>query len=341
MFKKNLKKLLYFIKPITPDTIVKKDESLIKKILNINNYKVQKDKLKYYVIALSPGAGFFSNFGYVLNHLYIAEKMNLLPIIDMKNFPTHYSEHSKIYSTKNAWEYYFKQISKKKIDNIYKNKQKVFFAFNSYPKMFCQNFGDKKIFKEIKKKYIKLNSIIKKDIKKNLLQIFNKKKKVLGIYFRAGDMRIAPRHPLPPTKKQIFNQTKKILKKNNFDCIFISSEDKKFTIEFKKKFHYIDIKFLNNYRFDKKHPYFTYPRKNHRFKLGKEILIDMYMLSNCDSIIYSESNVIEAVKIFSKKKQKKHIIRNGYNVNNPFIARWLWYLKMLLPSNFGGFENNI
>ena len=90
MFKKILKKLRYFIKPITPETIVKKDEFLIKKILNVNNYKVQKDKLEYYVIALSPGAGFFSNFGYVLNHLYIAEKINLSPIIDMRNFPTHY-----------------------------------------------------------------------------------------------------------------------------------------------------------------------------------------------------------------------------------------------------------
>ena len=137
-----MKQLLYFIKPITPDTVVKKNETLIMKILNLNNYKFQKDKLEYYVISLSPGAGFFSNFGYVLNHLYIAEKMNLSPIIDMKNFPTHYTEHSKIYSTKNAWEYYFKRCHKKKLITFIKIMKK-FFLLTIIIQNFCQNFGEK------------------------------------------------------------------------------------------------------------------------------------------------------------------------------------------------------
>ena len=151
MLKNTLRYLLYYIKAITPIPIVKKNKLLIEKILDKKDHKIRSNKQKFYLISLSPGAGFFSNFGYVLNHLRNAEKMNLSPIIDMKNFPTHYNEPSKIYSTKNAWEYYFKSVSKKDLNKIYKDNEKVFIAYNNYPKFYDQNFGNKKIFKEIKK----------------------------------------------------------------------------------------------------------------------------------------------------------------------------------------------
>ena len=64
------------------------------------------------------------------------------------------------------------------------------------------------------------------------------------------------------------------------------------------------------------------------------------MLSKCDGIIYSQSNVIEAVKIYFQKKSKKNKIMNGYNSSNNIIARWLWFLKNIIPEKFGGFKNN-
>ena len=58
------------------------------------------------MIRRSPGAGMFSNFIYVLNHVNIA-KNNFIPIVDMENFTTIYNERQKINNTYNAWEYYF------------------------------------------------------------------------------------------------------------------------------------------------------------------------------------------------------------------------------------------
>ena len=40
----------------------------------------------------------------------------------------------------------------------------------------------------------------------------------------------------------------------------------------------------------------------------------------------------------SKKKMKLHEIFLGYNSRNKFISRWLWFLKYMLPSNFGGLK---
>ena len=35
------------------------------------------------------------------------------------------------------------------------------------------------------------------------------------------------------------------------------------------------------------------------------------------------------------------VLNNGYNSSNEYIAKWLWYVKNLLPSWFGGFKKTI
>jgi len=124
--------------------------------------------------------------------------------------------------------------------------------------------------------------------------------------------------------------------------IFISSEDEKFIKKFKKIFNNYKINYLKCFRYNKFHPYFVYPRQNHRYKLGRDILLEMLILSKCDSLIYSESNVIEASNLYSLNKvQKRYKIDNGYNSSNPFFARWLWYIKNSLPKVLGGFNKEI
>ena len=51
------------------------------------NFGNKNPEIKFYVIKRSPGAGFFSNLIYILNHLKIADKKKFTPIIDMENFP--------------------------------------------------------------------------------------------------------------------------------------------------------------------------------------------------------------------------------------------------------------
>ena len=78
-----------------------------------------------------------------------------------------------------------------------------------------------------------------------------------------------------------------------------------------------------------------YPRSNHRYKLGQEILLDTLMLSKCNGLSYINSNVISAAKLLSKIKQNDHELFFGYNSRNKFIARWLWYFKLFFPFIFG------
>ena len=50
----------------------------------------------------------------------------------------------------------------------------------------------------------------------------------------------------------------------------------------------------------------VYPRKNHRYKLGKETLIETLILSKCEGITYIKSNVTTFSKNYCKFKQNDH-----------------------------------
>ena len=79
--------------------------------------------------------------------------------------------------------------------------------------------------------------------------------------------------------------------------------------------------------------------KNHRYLLGEEILIESLLLSKCNGLTYVKSNVISAAIEFSKKnKIRLHEVFLGLNSRNRFISKYLWYIRSILPENFGGFE---
>ncbi len=314
----------------------------IEKFLDKSNYNLfsfgnlNKNKI-FYIIRRSPGAGMFSNVIYVLNHLLIAQKHGFIPFVDMLNFKTIYNEKKRINGTFNAWEYYFKQLSKYNIKEIYKSK-KVIISENKFYKHFSHNISNKEseIFKAGKKSIFINNKIIfeaQKFIKKNF------KGKVLGIHYRGTSYKISANHPFPPTKNQMLKYCKKILKTEKFSKIFLCTEDKNMFNHLKKNLGNKLCYFENSYRSYRDDAFRKYPRKNHRYNLGKEILIETIILSKCNSFICQESNVSEFLKYLNKdNKIKFYYFKNGFNSSNEYIARWLWYYKNFAPKTLGGFE---
>ena len=75
---------------------------------------------KYYIINRSAGgAGFFSNYMWVLGHVIFAGKLGYIPVVDMLNFPTLYSEKEGVAGEKNAWNYYFENVSGVSLEEAY------------------------------------------------------------------------------------------------------------------------------------------------------------------------------------------------------------------------------
>ena len=293
----------------------------------------------FYVIKRTPGTGFFSNLTFILNHLLISEKHGYIPIIDMENYKTIYNEKTKIKNTLNAWEYYFEKLNKFELSDVYKSKN-VIITNNKFYRNFYYNFLENEKLKEFFIKKIK--------IKKNLIEIYKRissnfsNKKTLGIHFRGTSYKRTPGHPFPPTKSQILISVNKIIEKEKIEKIFLATEEQDYLDFFKKKFPDNLIYIGSSYRSNKNDAFKIYPRNRHRYKLGREILLESMLLSKCDIFLYSNSNVSKAVIGFNfNSHQKRYEMNNGFNTKNIFISQFLWYLKKILPQTFGGFKKNI
>jgi len=295
--------------------------------------ELNEDKI-FYVIKRSPGTGLFSNVTFVLNHLKICEKNNFIPVIDMDNFKTIYNEKKKIKNTNNAWEYYFEKLNKFSLEEVYKSKN-VLITSDKFFHFFTYNIDLDDQMIRLLQSQIKINKILYKSYKR-ISKIFIGKK-ILGIHFRGTSYKRSPGHPFPATKRQMFEITKNLIKQERIDKIFLVTEEQNYLDFFEKKFPNKIIHIKCCYRSNKNDAFEIYPRDRHRYKLGREALLETLLLSKCDHFIYLCSNVSSAAISFNlNKEQKRNEIKNGINSKNILISQFLWYLKSMLPKSFGG-----
>lgn len=305
--------------------------------LSINSSKNNK-KSVYYVIKRTPGAGLFSNFIFVLNHIKIADSCGFKPVVDMENFYTIYNEKFKINNTKNAWNYYFDNKSKYNLNEIYNN-NKFILTNNQFSKLFSHTIDDDE-FRRLFNKYFKIN---RKYIK--FADEFKKKYftgKMLAVHLRGTSYKTSANHPFPITIEQTLNLLDEILKKKKYSKIFLCTEDQTYFDLIKKEFKDKVIFLNDSYKSLKDDAFEVYPRASHRYRLGRDILIEALLISKCNGFVYSNTNVSEFVKFLDKKKRIEYLsIENDFNSQNEYIAKWLWHYKNIFPYFLGGFKSSV
>tara|TARA_B100000003_G_scaffold205410_1_gene219019 strand:- start:981 stop:1997 length:1017 start_codon:yes stop_codon:yes gene_type:complete len=312
---------------------------IFEKVKNSPDFKIEtfgkKNQSKiFYVIKRIKGGGLFSNFLFVLNHLLVAEKLKMIPVIDMENFSNLYNEKRKVKGTFNSWLYYFEPVSNYSLAQVYKSK---FVVFSSEKIFSGQSLSFKDNFRELSRVYKKYIKIKKEylDLSKKFIKLNNIGKHTLSVHWRGTDHKVLPGHPMPPTKKQIFNLINEKLKNKKFKNIFVVTEQKKYLSILKKNFQ--NIKFLDSFRSDFLKDFSNYDRKSHRFRLGKDSLIETLILANTNFLICSRSNISEVAVLFSNNKLKVKEIKNGYNSKSIFFSLFKWKIKNFLPKFLGGF----
>ncbi len=333
-FSNLLKKYIYSFeaKPITNLNKVKNDNLLLS--LNSKN----KKKEIFYIIKRTPGAGLFSNFIFVLNHLKLADSLGYKPIIDMENFPTIYNEKKTVNGSKNSWNYYFTNKKNYSLKKILKE-NKFIITSNKFSKSFSHTI-DSNQYRVLFKKYFKINNEHLRFVESFRKKFFSNKK-ILAVHLRGTSYKTSANHPTPTTENQTIKLLDDFIKKNKFDKIFLCTEDLNYFNLVKKRFKNKTIFLSDAYKSFKDDAFKTYPRKFHRYKLGRDILFEALLISKCDSFIFTNSNVSEFVKFLDDKKViNYYLIKNGFNSSNAYIAKWLWYFKNFLPSTLGGFKNN-
>lgn len=296
---------------------------------------------QFYVINRDRG-GLFSVFFYVLDHLKYVEKKKYIPIVDIENFSSFNSEIETVNGTRNTWLYYFTQVSKFKLSEVYKSKN---FSFSTNNDILAENERNKYFEKETNfKEYYQ---VFKKyfEIQPHILDLANefylsqiKGYKVLGIHWRGSDYYYSPGHAFPATKKQITNLIDFYLKKENFEKIFVVTEDEKKLKILKKKYGN-KILFYDSFRTDNPNDFLIQKRPLHKYKLGLESLIEVIIFSRLSKIVGINSNIINAAMVLSNNKTKFIKIKNGWNSQKFFWSSYKWYLLNFLPSFLGGFDD--
>lgn len=292
------------------------------------------DKIFYVIYRTPYEAGFFSNYKHVAMHLKAIEGTGLIPVVDFKNFKTFYNVETPINGTENAWEYYFEQISSYSLDEVYQSKH-VLFCGGKFPyhvaSMSEKEYGDY-CNKILNVKEDVLDAVSKYD------EIFSNNK-VMGIHFRGKDLNIFPGHPFGATEEQMFKYTDEIIKKYDITKIFLATNEQKYLESYVKK--YGEMVFSADiYRIATVNEFNINPRENHRYLLGKEVLIDFMLLLKCQGLLYTRSNILGTARAM-RNYEFLYSIYNGLNSKNKYRARYLFDIKKRLPKKFGGLLDEI
>lgn len=237
------------------------------------------------------GCGFFSSFFGVLNNLLWCEQNNIVPVVYWDTSSLYYDERdSDCSATKNAWTFFFKPVSQLSF-------QKGDYVHNNYFDKDGRNYIPTP---PTESERVKINNLITRWIKVNepILAMVNEYyrasiygKKTVGIHIRRTDKKCERPHI----------ELQKI-----FDCAnnqhadqYLLATDEQEIIELAKAALKKPVITYTAKRSSNGYPIHYNPESTNKTQAGREVLIEVLLLSKTDFFIHTISNVSTAVIYFN------------------------------------------
>lgn len=300
----------------------------VKDFYHLEGYYLRKRvKAKYYVIFRSEGgAGFFSNYMWVLGHIVLARKLGYLPVVDMKHYPTLYSEEMPVDGVDNAWNYYFQDIGQVTLEEAYASGRYVM-GKDKYLTKYAEKYSlpnyryptDQMIsyYGPVIQRNIKLREDLKEEYDAVWRQNVTDSDHVLGIHIRGTDMKNNLGHPMPASIETYLEQTRELLRQHpEINKIFLATDENNVKEAYEKAFEGTVWTLFMNEAFrvwDRGEKRKTgvhetkvdNPRPNHKYLMGKEVLQDAWFLNKCEYLICGHSNITNVVMLWNQKRFKQ------------------------------------
>lgn len=249
----------------------------------------------YYIITRESKVGLFSYVQTTLGQIVYALKNNMIPIVDMKNFPNAYLEDSEV-GVKNAWELFFRQICDKNIDDVYQNEKYILsddsnIDLRNTP---CLNgYYQKRAYwfwSEMYRQYVRLSETASDYCEEEYRVILaGKEEKTLGVIVRGTDYKYAKGHAMQPPLDEILNKVRRLLKKKKYQYIYLATDEKRteeiFNATFPGKILTNRRTYFDEFDFSKQLlSDVVLNRENDRYLRGLEYLSSVYLLSKCGGL---------------------------------------------------------
>ena len=286
----------------------------------------------YYIVRRCLGwgeAGFFSNYLYALTHIAFAKDHGWIPVVDMQNYRTLYSENHPVNGSSNDWNHYFLQP----ID--------THTAYASGRFILSDGWNRKSDYHPIRETDDLLELIPDRAaklrvatadytrIRPEILTEFEtwerdnlSGKRVLGVHWRGTDKIIPPpgHRPTPPLA-MLLDAIRATSDRLHPDLIFLASDETGIRERLEEELS-IPVIAANAFRLaagDRRGLHLAPVRRarlNHRYLLGLEVLRDAWLLSRCDGLVHGHSNVINATLLF-----RDHPFTNRILVKSSLLAK--------------------
>ena len=257
------------------------------------------EQSKYYIINYKHrGAGFFAYLNAVFGRFSHANKENLIPIVDWSTPKVEYFDDEM---GSNPFDYYFIQplsvdeaikLNHEYCPEHYVNYPPSGMKINRYPDIVMDL--NHSINKFLKIKPDVLNSL------NNEIESY----KTLGVHCRRSDMgRHHPQFAFIKNTEDFFSKVMNIFHKYGFEKIYLATEEIEIFEYFKRSVPEI-LLYQECFRINKNddHRIISDSRKNHRYLMGKEVLIDSLNLSKCESLLCGISGVSYGAIFFNGNK---------------------------------------
>lgn len=273
--------------------------------------------------------GFFALFNKTLGGLYFSDKFSLIPCIYNWN-ECAYEETRPINGSNNVFEYYFEPITKYTETDVLNSKSVVLIKdanadlIKNENQIEWYNANNKYIedLAIIYSKYIKFNTNTSKQIDLDIENL-NLTSRTLGVHYRGTDYNLNCKwHPKSNSMNDFAIKIEELIKKDGYDAVFLATDDLNALSFFKEKFinviYYKDVKRAS----EKKSVAFeSNDSPNSHYRLGYEVIRDMYILSKCNGLLAGNSQVSIAARICKASRNEKYIseyiIDTGINEKGP------------------------
>lgn len=141
---------------------------------------------------------------------------------------------------------------------------------------------------------------------------------MVGIHIRGTDMKSTQDHPIPPHVLQFINALDNIQKRERISKIFLCTDEESIVEQIRNKYGNMVV-CTTAYRSDdgesihKGHN--GEKRQYHHYLMGREVLVDALVLSQCEHLICGHSNVAYAAILFNANKYKTITLLENQNQN--------------------------
>ena len=307
------------------------------------------------VIWRQDRAGLFSVLGTVLRSLEVAEWLGAIPVVDTNYFSTAYTRHGE----HDLWGELFEPLGEISVSQLIdaSERYRIFFTDGGHPEKVTVDPERLEVYRDYWLRYVRIRPNVGAEISERLSPL-GISERTIGVHFRGGDMRTAPRHPLPPSLKQLIKRARSILDSGEMDSIYLATNVAGARLKMERIFGKRVLpapSYFGIDRSEKSAPFSTSPKlvfKNGNFfglphrehnvasvNHAHNALMDMVALSQSGGLLCGDSNVSLFAQVVAESRHSfVEKIDNGMNFTSRVPARVSWYVRAALPPRFGGFK---